>query len=386
MTPRLCPVLIVVALAVAGPASGQSVFATNGLGHQVEPQDGRSRALGGAALGFPEPEISWANPASAIGLIAPGLSLTYQYDEFSADAGADTFEGQTARFPLLLAVFPAGERLVFQAGFGSYLDQNWRLQEQDTLVFAGADSVGVVDVITSDGGVTRLRFGAGYHFGGGLGLGAAADFHTGSVQREEGRTFDPERGINDTLLRRTWRYRGVGYTVGAHWSPGQAGGVGVSVSYGGTLKAEPRDDEAEERSYDLPISIQAGGTGRVLPNLLVALGGSWSGWSSVDDDLLLPGSTSDSWSVQGGVEWDGISLRERPIPLRIGGRTGVLPFSTEGSGESITERAFTFGSGLLLAGGAVRPDVAAEFGTRSEGSALDESYWRLSASIRVMGR
>lgn len=386
MTFRIRSVLFLSLLAALGtsalPACGQSIFATEGLGYQLDPLDGRSSGLGGVALGFPEPEISWANPASAIGLIAPGLSLSYQYDNFSTDTEGTSFEGETARFPLLLATFPAGQRFVILGGFGSYLDQNWRVQEPDTLEFGG-DSIAVVDLITSEGGVTRLRFGGAYHIGGGLGVGLVADFHTGTVRREEGRSFDPERQLNDTLIPSRWRYSGVGYTVGAHYSPSQVGGVGISLTYGGTLEAKVRDGPGNDRSYDLPLSVRIGGTGRILPTLLVALGGSWSGWSSVDGDLVAGATARDAWSLNGGIEWEGISIREQTIPIRLGARTAALPFHTTGDG--VTERAASTGIGVPFAGGAVRPDVSVEFGNRSNG-ALDETFWRAGVSIRVFGR
>ncbi len=379
--------LTVLALATAAwnPAGAlaQSIFTTEGLGFPADPMDGRSRGLGGVGLGIPEPEISWANPASAIGFTVPGIALSYQYDNFSAETGTTTFDGQTARFPLLLTIFPVGD-LVVIGGFGSYLDQTWRLQRPDTLIF-GNDSIAAMDLISSDGGVTRLRFGGAYHLGGGFGVGLVADFLRGTVNREEGRSFDPASGLNNTLIRSAWRYRGIGYTVGAHWSPGPAGGIGASVSMGGELDAELQSGSGEDRSYDLPLTVQVGGSGRLLPTLLVALGGSWAGWSSADDDLM-SSSSRDSWSARGGIEWDGITLRDRGIPLRIGARTGVLPFGGDPESDGVTERAATFGIGALIAGGLVRPDIAAEFGTRTDGTGLDESFWRVGVSMRVLGR
>lgn len=380
----LLSVALLTAAALPSALTAQSVFVTEGLGYQLDPMDGRSRGLGGVALGLPEPEISWANPASAIGFSVPGLTLSYQYDNFSAENGTNTFDGQTARFPLLLTIFPAGD-FVLVGGFGSYLDQTWRLQRPDTLVF-GTDSVRIVDLITSDGGVTRLRFGGAYHVGGGFGVGLVADFLRGRVSREEGRTFQIDSGMNNTFVRGAWRYRGVGYTVGAHWSPGPAGGIGASLSFGGELDAELQTGEGESRSYDLPVTAQVGGSGRILPTLLVALGGSWSGWSSASESTPGGVAARDAWSAQGGIEWDGITIRDRGVPLRLGGRTGVLPFGGDPDGDGIEERAATFGIGALVAGGALRPDLAVEFGTRSDGSGLDESFWRVGISMRVLGR
>jgi hypothetical protein len=100
------------------------------------------------------------------------------------------------------------------------------------------------------------------------------------------------------------------------------------------------------------------------------------------------GGARDSWTAHAGLEWDGLSIGGRPLPIRLGGRTGVLPFGWEpdASAEGATERAATGGLGLVMAGGAVRPDVVAEFGSRSDGTGIDETFWRLGFSIRVLGR
>src|SRR5690606_12385961 len=103
-------------------------------------------------------------------------------------------------------------------------------------------------------------------------------------------------------------------------------GVAASLSYGGTLDAEPQDDQGEARSYDLPFLVRAGASGRIGQNTLLAVSGSWNGWSSLNEALGDVGGARDSWSAHAGFEWDGASIRNRPIPFRIGARTGALPF------------------------------------------------------------
>src|SRR5690606_42016285 len=117
-----------------------------------------------------------------------------------------------------------------------------------------------------------------------------------------------------------------------------------------TLEAES-DSASAVGSYDLPVTLHAGGSARVAPTLLATLSGDWAGWSTLDARLEDVGGARDSWSVRGGLEWDGIQLRDRPGPIRLGGRHSALPFSwgqplapTEGA----TERATTSGTGLVL--------------------------------------
>jgi hypothetical protein len=382
---RIVPrALLLLALAAgAGALEGQSAFAIRGLGLPIEPQDARARALGGVTLGFPEGELSWSNPAGMAGLVAPGMVVSYQYDSFGP-AGEGARQGSTARVPLLLAAFPAGgTRFSVQAGFGGFLDQNWRLERPDTLVL-GLDTVLVTDIVSSEGGATRLRLGGAVTLGEGLGVGVGVEGYAGGVDRVQGRIFpgaaEPE------CCRAAWSYGGLGLVAGVQWAPTEATGLGVSVSYGGTLEATPRDTIGQPRSYSIPTVVRVGGTARLAENALLGLATTWSGWSALDDELRTEGGARDSWSLHSGLEWDGITVRERPVPVRLGARAARLPFGWGAGGEGAQERAVSAGLGTLFAGGALRSDLSLELGDRSgEGFGADESFWRFGFSVRVLG-
>jgi hypothetical protein len=370
----------------ARQAEAQSLFAARGLGLVVEPIDARSQGLGGVALGLPGSDILWSSPAEAVGLGAPGLVVAYQFDSFSADFGAGSTEGTTARFPLVLGAFPAGERWVFTAGYGGFLDQNWAAERVDTLV-VGADTFGVVDRFRSTGGAGRLRLGAGYRVMETLAAGVGIDLFTGSVELTAARTFPGE--LEPRLPTAAWNYRGVGLHGGAAWRPTEAFSLSVAGSTGGTLEARSQVAGTPDASYGLPSTANVGASGQIGPDLLVALSADWAGWSGLDAPLAATGGARDSWSVQGGVEWDALEIRDRPLPLRLGARQGALPFRwrADPGGDWANERALTAGVGLLLAGGANRFDAALERGTRGgAGGGLEESFWRFALSVRVLGR
>jgi hypothetical protein len=137
------------------------------------------------------------------------------------------------------------------------------------------------------------------------------------------------------------------------------------------------------------VKVQGGASGRVGSDFLVAVGGNWSSWSDLDASLVAQGGAQDSWSAHAGVEWDGIRFRNRSLPLRVGGRTGTLPFRWDATTarEFGTEHAVTFGAGLVLANGAVNPDLSLDIGQRGgTSSGLDESFWRFGFSVKVLGR
>lgn len=371
----------------ASPAVAQSLLANRGLGLVVEPTDGRGRALGGVNLGLVQSDFSWVNPADLIGLPAPGMRFAFQYDEFSSDLGLEVAEGSTARFPLIHLATPVGDKWALSAGFGGFLDQNFAIQ-RDTSVLIGSDTVAVRDRLSSEGGVARLRLGAAYRIADGLAVGVGVDAYTGAVERAFGRQFSGEG--EPGCCRTQWQYSGLGALGGVAWTPTEATSVSVAASWGGTLDAESDDSLSAPGSFDLPVTLSAGASARVAPDLLTAISAEWAGWSGLDEELVGVGGARDSWSVQGGLEYEGIQLRDRPLPIRLGGRHAALPFSWSqpSAGEEWTdERALTSGLGLILAGGATQADVALERGWRGGAdAALEESYWRVTFSVTVFGR
>ena len=135
--------------------------------------------------------------------------------------------------------------------------------------------------------------------------------------------------------------------------------------------------------------MRAGASGRISQNTLVAVSGGWDGWSSLEGALAEEGGARDTWTANVGLEWDAITLRDRPLPIRLGARTATLPFpwNPQLDAEAASERAVTGGLGVVLAGGAVRPDISLEFGERGGDEAgVSESFWRLAFSVKVLGR
>jgi hypothetical protein len=373
--------------ALAAPADAQSLFANRGLGLVMEPVDARGAGMGGVTLGLPRGEISWTNPADMAGLLAPGLRAVFQFDNFSADHAGGSLSGSTARFPLIMGAFPAGERWVLSVGYGGFVDQNWAIEQTDTLVF-GADSVFVLDRFSSQGGIARLRLGASYSISAPLSVGVGVDAYTGLSQREFGRSF--QEGVAPPCCSVEWRYSGFGGTAGVAYSPSEALNLSAAASFGGTLDARSDSVGIEGGSFTIPTSLRGGASAQVAGNTLVAASAQWTGWSALDDELAAVGGAQDAWSLAGGLEYEGLQLRDRPLPLRLGGRYATLPFSwgrPDAPTGFPTERAVTGGLGILLAGGAARTDLSFEVGRRGGTDAgLNESFSRFVFSVTALGR
>ncbi len=401
-TPRIRGVAAVLAagaalLAGSGSAAAQSLFASRGLGYVNPPVDGRARGLGGAGLALPGGGLSLVNPAAIAAIPVSAISMAFQPDFYDASIPGQGTDGSTARFPLLHAVFPFGQRWTFSAGYGSYLDQTWAAESSSDLVLPGRE-VEVTDRYVSRGGVARLRAGAAYSITDRLSVGVAGDLYAGGVRDTVTRTFRTPEGtlgldLSPTAHAAEWTYRSLGGSVGVRWVPIDALNLAAAVTAAGKLEGRPSggtDSAAVSKEFSLPLTFDVGASGRVTPGALVVLNGQWAGWSAADADLAGAGGARDAWTVAGGVEFGPAALDARSFPLRVGARYSALPFRwgpvSEG-GAFPNEKALTAGIGARLANGAALVDLGGERGWRGGGdSVLDESYWRMTLSLTLLGR
>jgi hypothetical protein len=365
------------ALALPAPAAAQSLLAARGLGYLLEATDARGRGLGGAAVGLPDAALSLVNPAELAGLPAAGIAVTLHGDRVDPGVAlADAFE--TSRFPTVQVAFPVRDRLVLSVGYASVLDQNWSTSRFDSVDVAGGRTL-VTDRFTSSGGVARFRPGVAYRLGGRLDLGVALDVYTGVLRDSTVRVIE---NLATTASGGEHAWRGTGLGAGARWR-GEALTLSAAVAGGNRLRAVPSDTGAVEGSYALPLQVDAGASARIAQTALLVVSGRWTGWSATGEDLA-SGSARDALHGTGGVELEGLRLLGRPLPLRFGARLTQLPFAWEGA-EYVDGRALTAGAGIRFAGGAALLDLAGERGTRA-GGALDESFWRVSLSLQLLGR
>ena len=83
----------------------------------------------------------------------------------------------------------------------------------------------------------------------------------------------------------------------------------------------------------------------------------------------------------------GVRLFGLPVPLRAGYRYTDLPFY-RGGFEQLDEQAYTFGTGLRIAGGRALLDFGAEIGSRGDvqTTGTEESFQRFSLSLGINAR
>ncbi|HEX6748912.1 MAG TPA: hypothetical protein VF092_16555 [Longimicrobium sp.] len=372
------------ALLFALPAAGQSLLASRGLGYPLEPIDARSRALGGITTGLSDPLPSLVNPATAAGIPVPAFLVTFQPDHYDATAGAVQTSGSTARFPQLLGVFPVSGRLAVQLGYGSYLDQHWQVEQNDSIDLSTGRTA-VNDRFVSSGGVARFQGGIGYRVTERLSVGGALDVFTGAAHDSVVRTIT---GLQPATSVVTYTYSGIGAGAGARFQPLTNLSLSAAVHGGGHIRATSDSTGTETKDYTNPLSVDAGASALLLGNTMLVASGHWAGWGKLNDELASTGGARDAASVSAGVEYQGFQLFRKVMPLRVGGRYGQLPFRWAGTGSEFpTERAVTAGLGWRFGGRAAQIDAAAERGWRGGSAAgIDEPYWRFAFSLQILGR
>jgi hypothetical protein len=118
--------------------------------------------------------------------------------------------------------------------------------------------------------------------------------------------------------------------------------------------------EAENSSFDIPLTIGFGYTGLMLREFKVAADYTYEAFSETDANLR------DGWKLGVGVAYEPNTARKRywyhKIPLRAGYSRRALPFKV--NGEYVDENAISAGFSLPLKGEVNRLDLGFMYQTR----------------------
>jgi hypothetical protein len=384
--------------AVPAMASAQSLFGTHGLGIPIEGLDARGRALGVNGVGLLGLSTGMLNPAEPAGLLRRGVTASFQPWGGSVELNGEEGDVGGTRFPLIAVQYPIG-RIAFSLGYSGLLDQSWAISAEGEHVL-GNDTVATTDLVRSTGGLGQLKLGAGYYINARLSVGASVGIHTGSVDRTITRQFpDTADALRTFQTRSRWDYSGPIASVGVRWDPIPEMRVGASVIWSGTLDAEPQEGSTSAHSYDMPLRIAAGVSGRVGPRLLLTFSTTISNYDE-SVSYSAPGTTVPTVAKRtidfgGGVEWSQLRRGDRTFPLRAGFRRTMLPFHNEDE-EAPTEWAASGGIGLRLVEDDFGPLAVADLGFESgkrtgwegarTGDGLAENFWRFTVSVSLFGR
>ena len=370
--------------------SAQTPFTAVGLGYPVAPVDGRSAALGGSGSGLFGGSYSLTNPADLLLHAEPGFSVSLASEGVTLESDSQSFDTGRGRFTTIRALVPSND-WAFSLAFGGEFDQDWSNILQDTLRLNDG-SVPYEETREHNGGISTIDASLARRLGP-LGLGISAQRLTGSLRQSFFRQFDDPVGGAPALggiagarelSWRAWRFR-----AGGSIRLGDRVVAGVALGTGGTLYATPESAEEPEAEFDLPTSIEVGGSVRVTDQLLVTAGGGRAGWSAVGSRTAAASSAFHSHDVAwlgGGVEYGALSLLGGRLPVRAGWRRTGLPFSR--GAEALEESAFTGGFGWEFQQGLAVLDLAFESGSRGDvtTAGFAESFRRVTLSFSLRQR
>lgn len=382
---RSARLLGLAALLLAGPAdaSAQAGLSLVGLGRPVEPTDARVRALGGAGVVTHGRNLSLWNPAALTRVPSAGVLLGVATEDRGVEGDLAQGDVRGTRFPVGQLVYPIAERWVVGGGFGAFLDQDWLVSFQDSVLLA-EDTVPFTEDRSSSGGVSHLRGSVAWIASGLLQIGLALDLYAGDVTRAVSRRFDDlDAGFATYRDRARWEYRGWGWTGGLVLVPDPDLLLGAVVSWADDLKAT-RDSIPERTTFPMPMRVDLGGSWRLTNDATWFWRAGFASWSRAAD--ALPGGAEDTWSVGSGLELALFRTETSTYAVRGGYRRRALPFTN--GGEQGSEFAWTLGVGGRFADGLVTLDGALEFGRRGDLDSLRvrESFRRFSFSLAVYQR
>ena len=386
--PFLAAAFAFAAFAAPLPVAAQSLIGSQGLGVPLEPLDGRSRALGSVGVGLFGGAVLPTDPARASRITVPSVSITIQPSRGAATIGDESIPIEGTRFPLLAASYPVGTHGVAFLSYGGLLEQNWRA-ERTLRLAQEQDSIDVADTYESNGSVGAARIGFARVLAGGLSVAATVGYHTGTQVRSFSRSIGVvEEEVEETSdrfhERGRWQMTGATFGLGAMWDFRDFLRVSGSLNWSGDLRANPvGQTEGGEARFALPTELRVGASAMLTPVVAATVGYGRANWS--------PSESGAGASARGpvssfgwGIEWSGMGLFGRSLPVRVGYRKAELPFSIDPS--TPTESGFAAGLGwnlietetLIIAG----VDFSYERGTRATDS-ISESFSRYTFSFRA---
>ncbi len=339
-----------------------SQFGIKGLGTPGRMESVRARSTAGAFAPF-DPTSALADAAlTDEGRLSAWTLTSTSYRRVSLGGTDATL--RTTRFPQMGLSGPIGHGITLGGGFATYLDRSYELATQDTVLVRGVAQP-VTDRLSSDGGVVDLRVAASVRPWGRLSLGLGVHLLTGSTRVHATRDFA------DTTYHSATQTEDVNYD-----------GAGISASAIGLLTPTLR--LAAFARSDSRLRARLAGAEIARNDLPNTLGGA-IGWAPGPAARLAATVEYQTWSHAGQyshntTNWAVGAELGNALPLRLGARSGRMPFSPAGAAPR--EWGASIGTGLRLAGGRGLIDLGLEHLER-HATGLTERVWTFLLGITV---
>lgn len=377
MRRALTLVLLLAAVRPAGAAAQSSVFGTRGLGIPQLPLSVRATGMGGS-FGLLD-GLSGLNPAALTSVQGLTAGINFYQNWRSSTTPGGTGSASDPGMPYVTVVNRIKESKFYASGsFGTFTDRDFGYVTKDTTPVGGVP-VEVTDSLKSTGGTANIRLGVGYRPGRTFSVGLAFQFLTGSNRLTLRRSF------SDTLFaqvrqRSELQFNAIGLSGGAVYHPSESFLLAGTVSHDGNVNV----DRDSMPAWDLPMPWAFSGAAQVRLGRkgIVDAAVSYATWGVANDGLLALGGTGAFNTLQGAVGAELVTHAASPgkLPIRIGVRTGQLPFPLV-PGEQPTESAVSAGTGVRFAKGRAAADVALQRVWRDSNGGFSETAWILSIGM-----
>lgn len=364
----LAGALVAACLGWPRPVRAQdSEFGIRGLGSPGHWESASSRMTAGAFAAFDAlSALADASLGYQTRLTATAMAAT---SNRSIDLGAGSASVSATRFPLFQVSEPIYRRFVLGVGYSAYLDQTYRVLNQNTIVIRG-DSQVVTDELRGDGGVTDLRLAGAIGIGPHLYFGGAIHGLVGSTRVRAGRTFADTSAYRSYFQQGEIRYEGLGASASMIVDFNR---LALAVYGRSDGKLTGTVDPNIQSTRDLPYTLGGALKLRVAAPFTLAASATYRNWSvSADSNAY---NTLD-WSVGAEVG--------SKLPLRFGVRGGVLPFGP--GGQAPKEIGGAAGTKFEFAKGRGRLDLGLEYLERTgtgAGTNLREKVWTFFAGLTI---
>lgn len=373
--------IVIGALVIASPAQAQGNLSVQGFGYPAGGFSTRALATGGA-IGEFDPQ-SVLNPAVIGGSGSASLFVQYDPEFRTVDTESGSDRTTTARFPLVGATLPLGQRYSLGISSTSFLDRSSATRFRTTQTI-GTEAVSGTEVFRTLGGINDIRLALAMNLRSGFRFGVAGHAFTGQNRVSSAIAFDDTAAFLPLLQSSTLDYSGTAFSGGAEWRPSSVLGLAVSGRKGGDITVSSNDTTVGRARVPDRYSASALYTG--ITGLSLAARAGRELWSSLDGLGTARVSTHDAWDFSGGAEGAGPRIGSRVISLRLGARYRGLPFGV--AGDPVNEFSFGGGFGVAFARDRAALDFAALRSSRSTASmagrgGVDEKAFTISVGLRV---
>lgn len=331
---------------------------------------------GGASAEF-DP-LSSRNPAGLAAWMRSGLYVQYDPEFRTVSVGSANDKQVTPRFGAIAAGFVVGQRLVIGVSSNSFLDRSFATTIR-SFERLGADSVLYTEKFRSSGAIGDSRLGASYFVHRTLALGVGLHVFTGENRLTLSRKFDDSTAFGTLDRKLTLSYTGSGISGGVVYTPVRGLSLGASIREGGTMRL--RIEDTVRTQAKVPSRYGAAVRMDFIPGLTLYGSADHTAWSRMNSLGSVSVNATDAWEYAGGMEFAGQKARGASWSYALGFRQRDLPFRAAGS--IVSEKIYSGGTSIPLAGGRANMDVALQRALRDATGNVKEKAWLLSVGVTV---